>query len=272
MDNPEIGRTLDVAGIPTNYHDLGQGEPVVFLHGSGPGVSAWANWRLNLPELAKQYRCIALDLAGFGYSETPGDYAFTMDAWLAHLHDFTEQLGLQRFHLVGNSFGGALALRYALHYPQRVSKLALMGSVGVSFALTEELDQVWGYTPSLENMKALLKVFAYDQSLVSDDLAELRYRAALRPGVQENYARMFPAPRQRWVEAMANPEADIATLEHPSLILHGQEDQVIPVSNAYRLFETLPNAELHLFRGCGHWTQIEKTRRFNTLLAGFLSS
>ncbi|HOA51584.1 MAG TPA: alpha/beta fold hydrolase, partial [Thermogutta sp.] len=74
-DNPEIGRHLATGDIVTNYHDLGSGAPLLLLHGSGPGVSAYANWRRVLPALAEHARVLAPDLAGFGYSEIPAGLA-----------------------------------------------------------------------------------------------------------------------------------------------------------------------------------------------------
>jgi 2-hydroxymuconate-semialdehyde hydrolase len=82
-----------------------------------------------------------------------------------------------------------------------------MGSVGVPFAITPGLDAVWGYEPSIQTMRALMDTFAWDRSLVNDELAKLRYEASIRPGFQESFSAMFPAPRQRWVDAMASPEA-----------------------------------------------------------------
>ena len=122
--------------------------------------------------------------------------------------------------IVGNSFGGAIALRLAARRPERVDRLVLMGSVGVPFRLTEGegLDAVWGYEPSLENMRALLDVFAYSRELVSDELAEVRYRASVQPGFQEAFATMFPAPRQRWVDAMVTPDEEIRRLPHETLM------------------------------------------------------
>jgi len=69
---PEIGRSLVVGGSSTNYHDVGEGAPVLLVHGSGPGVTAWANWRLNMPVLAQDFRVIAPDMFGFGYSDSKG--------------------------------------------------------------------------------------------------------------------------------------------------------------------------------------------------------
>lgn len=272
MTNPEIGRTIGIGGIATNYHDLGTGAPVLFIHGSGPGVSAWANWRLNIPVLAERgLRCLAPDMLGFGYTGSPPDLKFSMQGWVEHLAGFTAAMGIERFSIVGNSFGGALALAYAIRFPAQVEKLVLMGSVGIEFPLTEGLDLAWGHVPTIANMRRLLDVFAFDEGLVSDDLAEMRHRAAMRPGVMEAFSAMFPAPRQDGIRALASPEADIAGITAPALVIHGREDRVIPVANAQRLFELLPKAELHLFRNCGHWTQIEKAGRFNALLADFLA-
>jgi len=201
MDNPELGRTVMAAGIRTNLHDLGQGSPLLMIHGSGPGVSAYANWRLAMPELAKARRVIAPDMVGFGFSERPAGQRYTMDAWVAQAVGVLDALDVERADLVGNSFGGALALALAIRHPQRVRRLVLMGSVGVPFAITPGLDAVWGYEPSLATMRALLDVFAHDTRLATDELARLRYEASIRPGFHESFAAMFPAPRQRWVDA-----------------------------------------------------------------------
>jgi len=267
--NPELGRTLRAGGVQTNFHDLGQGEPVLFLHGSGPGVSAWANWRLVMPELARRFRVLAPDLVGFGFSERPPGQQYTLDAWVAQAVGLLDALELPAVHLVGNSFGGALALALALRHPRRVKRLVLMGSMGVSFPITPGLDAVWGYTPSLEQMRRLLDLFAFDRTLVNDELAQLRYQASLRPGFQESFAAMFPAPRQRWVESMAMPEAAVRALPHETLVLHGREDQVIPLGNSLTLATWIPRAQLHVFGRCGHWTQIEHPGRFARLLTDF---
>lgn len=269
--NPEIGLTIKAAGIKTNYHDHGRGEPVFFLHGSGPGVSAWANWRLTLSALAVSRRVVAPDIVGFGFTERPEGIEYTSDQWVQHAIGILDALELDRVDLVGNSFGGGLALRLALEHPERVRKLILMGAVSLSFPLTEGLDRVWGYEPSPENMRALIQLFAYDQSLASDDLAELRHRASTRPGVQEAYAAMFPAPRQRWVDLLASREDELARLPNETLIVHGREDRVIPVEVSERAFRLVDRAQLHLFGCCGHWVQIEHARHFNALLAGFLA-
>ena len=270
-DNPEVARSIDAAGLRTNYHDLGSGAPVLLIHGSGPGVSAWANWRLLMAPLAERARVIAPDMVGFGYSERPEGFAYGMDAWVRQAVGLLDALGIARADLVGNSFGGGLALALAIRHPERVRRLVLMGSVGVPFELTPGLDAVWGYEPSLAAMRALLDIFAFDRSRVTDELARLRYEASIRPGFQESFAAMFPAPRQRWIEALASPEADIRRIPHETLVVHGREDRVIPLANAYRLTELLPRVQLHVYGQCGHWTQIEHAARFARLVGDFLA-
>jgi len=271
VHNPEIGRTIDVNGIKTNLHDIGTGPPVMLIHGSGPGVTAWANWRLVMPELSKNYRVIAPDMLGFGFTERPTNTQCNVDRWINHAIGILDALDIEQCDLVGNSFGGGIALALAIRHPQRVRRLILMGSVGVPFTLTPGLDAVWGYSPSLTTMKGLLDIFAYDRSLVTDELAELRYEASIRPGFHEAFSSMFPAPRQRWVDALASEEADIHAIEHETLIMHGREDQIIPLQTSQKLFEWIPKSQLHVFGQCGHWTQIEHAGRFSTLVSNFLA-
>jgi pimeloyl-ACP methyl ester carboxylesterase len=270
---PEIGLVADAAGIKTNYLEAGEGPPVVLVHGSGPGVTSYANWRAVIPALAEEFHVVAPDMAGFGFSERPDGIEYGLRTWVDQTLGLMDALELQKVSLVGNSFGGAIALRLAAENPDRVDKLVLMGSMGVSFPITEGLDRVWGYTPSFENMRRVLDVFAYSRELVNDELAEVRYRGSIQPGFQEAFAAMFPADengsRQRWVEAMTTPEEQIRQLPHRALMVHGREDQVIPVENSYRLEHLLDNGDLAVFSHCGHWSMIERTADFNRLVRDF---
>lgn len=271
-DSPEVGDVLTAGGISTNIHVAGpEDAPVVLLlHGSGPGVTAWANWRLTIPALAERFRVIAPDIVGFGFTERPSDVTYDLPTWTSHAVGVLDALGIQRAHVVGNSFGGSLAMSLAIHHPDRVDRLVLMGAAGVPFELPAGLDAVWGYEPSVDAMEELLEIFAHDRGLVGRDLAELRYRASIRPGVQEAFSSMFPAPRQQALDAITHRVEDIAAITAPTLIVHGRDDRVIPPSNATDLLALIDDSQAHLFGRCGHWTQIEHADAFNRLVIDFL--
>jgi 2-hydroxymuconate-semialdehyde hydrolase len=270
MSNPEIGKSIQLGPVATNYQDVGEGQPLLMIHGSGPGVSAWANWRLPIGALSPHFRCLAPDMAGFGYSTVPEGYEFTRANWLDQLVAFMDAIGLDKAHVIGNSFGGSMALALAIAHPDRVDRLVLMGSVGVPFEITDGLDAVWGYEPSIENMEKIMRIFAYNQALVGEDLVRLRYEASARPGIHESYSAMFPAPRQRWVEAMALAEADVRAIPHKTLLVHGRDDKVIPLQTSLTMNQWIVDSQLHIYGRCGHWTQIEHAAPFSKLVADFL--
>jgi pimeloyl-ACP methyl ester carboxylesterase len=269
-EKPEIGKSAEANGIRTNYLEAGSGEEtVVLIHGSGPGVTSYANWRLVIPALAENFRVVAPDMVGFGFSDRPEDVKYSLDTWANQAVGLMDTLGIRKAHLVGNSFGGAIALRMATKHPDRVGKLVLMGSMGVPFEITEGLDTVWGYEASVENMRKVLDFFTYDKSAIDDELARSRYEGSIQPGFQEAFSAMFPAPRQRWVEAMTIPDEELKKLPHRTLIVHGREDQVIPVSNSYYLEGVLENGDLIVYSHCGHWSMIERNADFNRHVRDF---
>lgn len=268
---PEIGQSFEANGLSTNYHDVGSGPPVLLIHGSGPGVTAWANWRLVLPRLATAHRVIAPDMAGFGYTSTRPGATHDIDLWVGQLIALLDALGLDRVAVVGNSFGGAIALHLATRHPERVSRIVLMGTVGVPFKMTPGLEKVWGYEPSISEMKELLGIFAYNQDIATDELAELRYRASTRAGVHERFAALFPAPRQRWIDFLAVEPGKLRAIDQPTLVIHGRDDQVIPLETSQKLSSLIRHARLEVIDCCGHWVQIEYPDRFANLLIEFLN-
>lgn len=267
---PEIGKSFEANGLITNYHDTGSGPPVLLIHGSGPGVTAWANWRLVLPRLADHYRVIAPDMAGFGYTSTPPTTTHDIDLWVDQLIALLDMLELQQVAVVGNSFGGAIALHFATRHPERVSRIVLMGSVGVPFDMTAGLEKVWGYEPSIAAMKELLGIFAYNQEIATDELAELRFRASIRADVHARFAALFPAPRQRWIDFLAVEPGKLQAIDQPVLLVHGRDDRVIPLETSQKLARLIPHARLEVIDRCGHWVQIEYPDRFAELLINFL--
>ena len=270
--DPEIGRSVVAAGLKTNYLEAGEGEPVVLIHGSGPGVTAYANWRLVIPVLAQKYRVLAPDIAGFGYTERRDDVTYNLDFWVRHLTEWMVAVGVKKARFVGNSFGGALTLALTARHPELVDRFVLMGAAGVDFEVTPGLDAVWGYEPSVENMRRIAMAFVYDKSMITDDLVRSRYEASIRPGFHESYSKLFQAPRQRHARALATPEADIRKIQQRALVIHGRDDQIVPLSNSFKLHALLERSDLHVFGQCGHWTQIERKDQFAKLVMDFFVS
>jgi 2-hydroxymuconate-semialdehyde hydrolase len=272
VSNPEIGKSAAVGGINTNYVEAGAGPPLILIHGSGPGVTAFANWNGVLSTLAADFHVYAPDMVGFGYTEFPEEIGdFTLDVWVAHIVGFMDVLKIHKASFIGNSFGGALTLALAARHPHRVERIALMGSAGLNFPISDGLRDVWGYEPSPDNMRKLMGTFAFNSELVTDAIVQSRYHASVRPGAQEKYARLFPEPRQERLTALATAESILQTLPHRAIIIHGREDVIVPVEIAYRFSALLKHSELHVFGECGHWTQIEKRDRFLDVVLPFLA-
>ena len=270
---------LDVAGVRTAVIDTGlpfgdtpAAPPVLMLHGSGPGVTALANWRPVIPALSTRRRVIAPDQLGFGGTATGEPRTYGRAAWTGHALALLDTLGLDAVDIIGNSMGGAIALSIAAARPGAVRRIVTMGSMGVAMALPYGLNEIWGYTPGTEQMRRIIGLFAHNRALITDELVGLRYQASLNPPVRDSWAAMFPEPRQRWVDDLALSGTELAAIRQPVLLVHGRDDQVVPwrVSSA-QLIDLLPDARLHVLANCGHWTMIEKTQDFLTAVEPFLA-
>ena len=272
ISSEATGRTIDAAGVSTHYHEAGSGPPVLLLHGSGPGVSAWANWRLTIPALARDCRVIAPDLVGFGCTERPGDIRYSLQTWSNHVWSFLDALGIRQTSLVGNSLGGRIGLDMAAQRPDRLHRMVLMGAPGVGMTFTDGLRALREYEPSEENMRQLLlRYFAVDPAIITDDLVRNRYAASVAPGAFEAYRDMFFSPRHGGSE-LGITEEQVKAVPTRTLLVHGREDKVVPVEVAWNMVQLLPDADLAVFARCGHWTQIERADDFNTLVGNFLAA
>jgi pimeloyl-ACP methyl ester carboxylesterase len=264
-------RTIEAGGITTAYLEAGSGDPVLMLHGSGPGVSGTANWQYNIPVLAEKFHVLAPDIVGFGATERPADIVYSLRAWTDHVWAFLDALGIEKTAIVGNSLGGRIALQMATDRPERISRMVLMGSPGVGMSLTEGLQALRAYEPSHDTMRALLRnYFAVDPTLITDELVEIRYEASVADGAYEAYRAMFFDSRHKGSE-LGITEDEVRAITTPTLLVHGREDKVVPVQVSVTMLGLLPNADLHVFSACGHWTQIERAEEFSALVADYLA-
>ncbi|HZC41262.1 MAG TPA: alpha/beta fold hydrolase [Streptosporangiaceae bacterium] len=271
------GRFAEAGGMKLHYHEAGDGEPVVLLHGGGPGASAWSNFGPNLPVFAGHFRTLMVDQPGFGKSDKPpvtGSYfSFSANALAALLTG----LGIERAHLVGNSLGGGTAVRFALDYPDRAGRLVLMGPGGLSLNVfapdpTEGVRRLMEFAappgPSRDKLAAFLRTLVFDQRLVTDELISERFEAASDPQALAAMASMGASFFTSAEESMLWRDAH--RLRQRVLLVWGREDRVNPLDGALVALKTIRRAQLHVFGGCGHWAQLEKFDEFNRLVIGFL--
>jgi pimeloyl-ACP methyl ester carboxylesterase len=263
-------KAIDAGGIETSYLEAGSGEPVLMLHGSGPGVSALANWQHNIPTLAQRFHVLAPDIVGFGTTDRPEEIVYSLRTWTDHIWAFMDARGIAKARIIGNSLGGRIALQMATDQPDRIAKMVLMGAPGVGMTPSEGLAALRAYEPSHDAMRELLRnYFAVDPAMITDDLVKIRYEASIADGAYEAYRAMFFDPLHAGTE-LGITEAEVRAIATPTLLIHGREDRVVPLQVSVTMLGLLPNADLHVFSACGHWTQIERADEFSAVVSDYL--
>jgi 2-hydroxy-6-oxo-octa-2,4-dienoate hydrolase len=272
VQHPAIGKSIIAGGIRTNYHEAGNGFPLVMLHGSGAGVSGWENWRGVMPALSQRFRVLVPDIVGFGFTERPEGTAYSIKLWVNHLLGFLDALRIEKAVLVGNSFGGALSLATAVRNGHRVERMVLMGTPAGQFEQPEGSARSWYFEPSLASMEELLKTFPYDPSVVTAEMVAMRHEVSMLAGGREAYRKLFPEPGKAGEKKIVKglPETDLEKIQVPVLALHGRDDKRVPPECSFRIARHCPRADLHVFARCGHWVQIERREDFVTQTLQFL--
>lgn len=262
-----------------SFHLLESGDPaketVLWLHGSGPGVTAATNWERIVDDLADDLHHIAPDMIGFGDSTHPDPAPASASAFkdlrVDTLLGLLDALGLDKVHFVGNSYGGIIALALALKAPERVGRIVLMGAGGAPVPPTEELLKLITYydDPTVEALAAIMSTMVGDPAALGDDLAKIaeeRMARIERPEVRRSHLATFAVD----LPGMYSPE-DLASLPHETLVLHGRDDRLIPLAAGQYFAEHLPNARLHVLPHAGHWAMLEQPETFAFLVGAFLT-
>lgn len=274
-------RIVSVAGKPIFVSETGTGPAVVMLHGGGPGASGVSNYARNIAALARHFRVIVPDMPGYGRSVKGVDHSDPFGYLADMIRGLLDELGIDTAHLVGNSYGGAAALRLALDTPRRVGKLVLMGPGGIgttrglpTAGLKSLLSYYGGEGPSRDKLAAFIRTYlVYDGAAVPEDLIDLRYRASIDPEVVADPPLRRPsgpmALRTLWRMDLTR-DRRLKTLTTPTLILWGRDDKVNRPAGGPMLFDLLPNAELVMTSRTGHWMQWERAELFNRLAVEFL--
>ncbi|MBB3754110.1 pimeloyl-ACP methyl ester carboxylesterase [Mycolicibacterium sp. BK634] len=270
--------------VRVNGHDIfvaekGSGPVIVMLHGGGPGASGLSNYSRNIDALAEHFRVVVPDMPGYGRSSKHVDHSDPFGYLADTMRGLMDELGLLSAHLVGNSYGGAAALRLALDTPQRVGKLVLMGPGGIGTTrglptpgLKSLLSYYGGDGPSREKLAAFIRTYlVYDGAAVPDDLIELRYQASLDPDVVASPPLRRPSGLRTLWRMDLTRDKRVTALPNPTLVLWGRDDKVNRPAGGPLLQRLMPNAELVMTSHTGHWMQWERAELFNRLVADFLS-
>jgi 4,5:9,10-diseco-3-hydroxy-5,9,17-trioxoandrosta-1(10),2-diene-4-oate hydrolase len=275
--------TITVAGKPIFVAEAGGGPAVVMLHGGGPGASGVSNYSRNIEVLAQDLRVIVPDMPGYGRSAKGVDQSDPFGYLADMIRGLLDELGLATAHLVGNSYGGAAALRLALDTPHRVDKLVLMGPGGIgttraapAAGLKSLMSYYGGDGPSRDKLKAFIRNYlVYDGASVPDELIDLRYAASIDPEVVANPPLRRPsgpmALRTLWRMDLTR-DSRLKQLQTPTLVLWGRDDKVNRPTGGPMLLNLMPNAELVMTSRTGHWVQWERAELFNRIVLEFLCS
>jgi len=260
--------------------ETGEGPVLVMLHGGGPGASGVANYHQNLPALARRFRVVLPDQPGFGGSYRPTeadlDERSITQITVDTLFQALDQLGLERFHLLGNSLGGAAALAMAQTRPDRVAGLVLMAPGGgwlpSAPTPTEGQKAMFRYFngggPSEKKMADFIQTMVFDHKQFGADVVKARYEASLDESHIEFYHRYNAAFAKR--HGMDPLWKDLHTISSPTLLLWGRDDRTITLDGAQIMLKQIRNVQLHVFGNCGHWVQLERQREFERLVTDFL--
>ena len=268
-----VGHFVDIAPVAgsaqrIHYHEQGEGEVVIFLHGAGTGASGYSNFKGNYPAFAQAgYRCIVPDLLGYGLSSKPDIEQYDLDFFIAGVKGLVDALGLKHITLLGNSLGGAVALGYALAHPQDVKRLILMAPGGV-----EDLDTYLAM-PGIANMfkvyqsgktgaaamREVMTMQLFDPTLLTDDI--INERAPIAETQTQAARSILKVP---------NMTERLHELRCPVFGFWGVNDQFNPVSGTTKLVENCPQARIIVLNQCGHWVQVEHREMFNRACIDFL--
>lgn len=269
----KTSRFTHALGLRLHYHEVNaaaSGLPLVCLHGTGPGASAWSNFSLNVDAFAAQFRTILLDMPQYGKSDKPvikeGRQSYTAKV----LKAFLDELGIRKANFVGNSMGGQVALKLAIDHPECVNRMVLIGSSPTKTTLApwpvEAIRMIRAYYadggPSKEKMRTLLETMVYDRNLITDEIVRERFEASIElesmavftstPPIQEDFG------------------SQLEQVKSKTLLIWGQEDRAGALEVGLFMLKRLADAEMHVFGRVGHWVQFERPHEFNRLVLEFL--
>ena len=279
MDSKLTSKFIDLEKGKIHYHEKGSGDFLLFLHGSGPGVTGMANFSESIQTFSTNFHCIVLDLPGYGQSDpVDGD---PIGASVESIIEFLDKAVIKKNHIIGNSFGAVLGGLIAAYHPTRVDRFISIGGLGTNIfsAFPGEgitLLSAFVEDPSKDRLKQWLDSMVFDKSLIDEQMIESRYEQAIDP-VQMETSKKFYAKTS--LEAMAenfrgpdatNRIAHLSSIQAPTLLTWGRDDRVTPLDQMLIPMRLIPNCEVLILPKCGHWSMIEQKEAFESSVLAFL--
>lgn len=270
-------RYVDVGSVRTRYWEVGTGEPIILIHGLGGSVEGWT---YTMPALGRRYRVIAPDLIGFGRSDKPKAY-YGLELLSSFLKAFMDRMGVARAHLIGLSLGGAVVVKTATRWPERVGRMVLVnsagfgrqGSMGLRLATVGWVGELLTHT-TRTGAGAFLRNAVHDASLVTKAWMDCTYELARLPGAQAAYLttlRSLADCRGLKASVLAELHRGMRALREPVMVVWGRQDKILPVSHTEIAAQLMPQARIHVFERCGHLPPLEHPAAFNALVSEFLA-
>jgi len=267
-------------GRQIQVSEAGHGYPIIMLHGGGPGASGMSNYSKNMAYLAQYFRVLVPDMPGYGASSKGVNRDDPFGDLAEGIFGLMDAMGIASAHLVGNSLGGACALRMALEQPVRVSAMVLMGPGGIGTTralptkgLNKLLNYYGGSGPSKTKLSEFIRDYlVYDGSQVSDAVIEERYQSSIDPEVMAAPPLRRPTGIRGAIKMDFTRDDRLARCEIPTLVIWGADDKVNRPSGGTRLQTTMPNCDLYIMSKTGHWAQWERADEFNALTKSFVST
>jgi 2-hydroxy-6-oxonona-2,4-dienedioate hydrolase len=272
IETPYCVRYVDAGGVRTRALQAGEGEPVVFLHGTSGHLEAFIR---NIPAHSEHFQCHAIDMLGHGYTSGV-DEPYRIPGYVAHLLDYLDTMGIERAHLVGESLGGWVAGRLAADHPDRVHRITMVapGGTVVNPAVMERLKtstRAAVETDDIGLTRKRLELLMHDPAKdVTDELVEVRHRIYHRPEFVARLSHLLSLQEVDIRTADILTEEQMARIAAPTLIVWGAQNPFGEIPEAERLHRTIPDSRLEIFDKCGHWPQHEYADRFNALNIRFL--
>jgi len=274
MAGPLESKFVTIEGVRLHYQEQGSGYPVICIHGAGPGASAESNFKLNAGPFSEKFRVVLYDMPQYGKS----DKIVLTEPRLKYnariLAGFMRALAIDKAHIVGNSMGGQVAMKFGIDYPDQLTKVVVIGSGAVTpiFAPhpVEGVKMIARYYkgtgPSREKLRDLLQTILYNPSFLTDDVFEERYQASIDPETVELFGKkQGEIPRE-------NLGPDLHKLKAKLLAIWGMDDRFGALDVGLQITRMVPDGQMHIFTRCGHWAQVEHAAEFNRLVIDFLAN